>query len=92
MLGIVPSKIRYWEKVIPQLKPHHQTGTSRRSYTPQDVELIKRIKFLRDEQNLPMDIVVSTLNADNKKVDKRLATIEILTQLREELVTIKNLV
>ncbi len=90
MLEVPASKLRYWERVIPQLSPHKQAGKTRRFYTPEDVELLRRIKFLREEQNLPIEVVIATLNTDASAIDKRMNTIELLQQLRQELVEIRN--
>lgn len=90
MLQVPASKLRYWEKVIPQLSPYKREGKTRRFYTNQDIELLRRIKFLREEQNLPMEVVIATLNADASAVDTRLSTIELLQQLREELIEIRS--
>lgn len=89
MLGVPYSKLRYWESVIPQLKPHQPKGKMRR-YTPQDVELIKRIIFLREEQNLPIELIISTLKADSNKVDNTLNTIQILQKIKNELIELRN--
>lgn len=90
MLDVHASKLRYWEQVIPQLKPFKHEGKTRRYYTPDDIALLRRIKFLREEQNLPMELVIATLNTDSSQVDTRLSTIEILQQLRNELTEIRS--
>ena len=90
MLDVPLSKLRYWEKVIPQLAPHKKEGKTRRFYTPENIELLKRIKFLREEQNLPIEVVVSTLNADSANLDTRMQAISLLEQLKAELTEIRN--
>ncbi|MBR1808647.1 MAG: MerR family transcriptional regulator [Paludibacteraceae bacterium] len=90
MLQVPASKLRYWEKVIPQLNPHKQAGKTRRFYTPENVELLRRIKFLREEQNMPVEVVIATLNASASDVDMRLETISLLQQLKTELTEIRS--
>ena len=90
MLDLPASTLRYWEKVIPLLKPYKKEGGTRRFYTTENIELLRRIKFLREEQNLPMEIVIATLNADSTQVDTRLQTISLLQQLRTELTEIRS--
>ena len=92
MLGIPASKLRYWEKVIPQLSPYKHTGKTRRFYTPEDVELLKRIKFLREEQNLPISVVISTLSQDSAPLDSRMQAIDLLKQLKQELTSLRNMI
>lgn len=37
--------LRYWEKEFPQLKPQKKFGGNRR-YNPDDIELLKKIKYM----------------------------------------------
>lgn len=90
LLEVPKSKLRYWESVIPQLTPYKYEGKRRRYYTPEDLALLRRIKFLREEQNLPIEVVIATLNADSAEVDTKMNTIQILQKLRNELIEIRK--
>ena len=48
-LGIAQHILRYWETRFPQLKPLQRAG-NRRYYRPADVDLVKRIHRLLDQE------------------------------------------
>ncbi len=82
--------LRYWEKVITLLKPKKNAGKTR-FYTPEDIELIRQIKFLRDEQHLSIEGINKRLHADKAGVNKQQYVAEQLHKLRAELVELRNL-
>ena len=89
-LGVSLPTLRYWEKEITQLKPKtnsHQT----RFYTEADMELIRRIKYLREEQHLSVIAIQRQLNTDRNGVDRRQKIADYLNKIREELVAIREL-
>jgi DNA-binding transcriptional MerR regulator len=47
-LGIAQHILRYWETRFPQLKPITRAG-NRRYYRPEDVELVRRIQHLLEQ-------------------------------------------
>ena len=49
--GIPASTLRYWEKQFEELNPR-KDGHGNRYYTREDQELIKRIKYIRDELHI----------------------------------------
>jgi len=49
--GLQPYVLRYWEKEFPVLKPRKNRGGNR-MYTEKDIELINRIKHLRNKEKL----------------------------------------
>ncbi|MCL2597560.1 MAG: MerR family transcriptional regulator [Paludibacter sp.] len=61
--GISMSKIRFWEKEIPQLKPHRNEQQTR-FYTIEDIELIKNIIFLQNN-NLTLEGIREKLRSKN---------------------------
>lgn len=87
--GVPFSTLHYWEKEIPQLSPHRNKGMSR-FYTPEDVELIRQIKYLREDQKLTIKAIVRRLNVDKSGIDRRQKVAELLKQVREELVEIRK--
>jgi DNA-binding transcriptional MerR regulator len=48
-LGVAQHILRYWETRFPQLKPMQRAG-NRRYYRPADVELVRRIHRLLNEE------------------------------------------
>jgi DNA-binding transcriptional MerR regulator len=48
-LGVAQHILRYWETKFPQLKPMQRAG-NRRYYRPADVDLVRRINSLLNEE------------------------------------------
>ncbi len=90
MTGLPFGTLRYWEKVIPLLHPKKNAGLTR-FYTPEDVELIKQIKYLRDEQHLSVEGINKRLRADRAGINKQQYVAEQLHRLRDELVELRRL-
>jgi DNA-binding transcriptional MerR regulator len=51
LTGIPPHVLRQWEARYPQLKPKRDTRNNR-TYTPADIEIIRRIKELTRHERL----------------------------------------
>lgn len=90
--------LRYWETEFSQLRPKRQKNSNRR-YTPKDIKIIKKIKYLlytkkytikgarkrlRDEEN---QIPVSLFENSNQK---KTGT-QVLKTIRKKLVNLKRL-
>lgn len=60
MLDIPPSTLRFWERVIPQLKPTRSKGGQRR-YRQSDIDLIRRIKTLLHDNGMRIEAVSAFL-------------------------------
>ncbi len=54
LLNIKAHVLRYWEKEFPQLKPRKVFGRNRK-YSPDDIEMIKNIRFMLHEQKFTID-------------------------------------
>lgn len=89
MLDIPFPTLRYWEHEIEVLKPRKNGGKTR-FYSPDDVEMIRKIKYLR-EQNVPVADVSRRLKLDEKGVDERAKAMQLLQSLREELVALRDM-
>lgn len=90
LTGVSLPTLRYWEKEIAQLHPktnEHQT----RFYTTDDIELIRRIKNLREEQHLSLTAIRNLLNNSRPQIDRRQRIIDRLTKIRQELVELRDL-
>ncbi len=85
------STLRYWETVFPQLSPKKNAGKTR-FYTPDDIKVIERIKYLRDAQHLPIRSIANRLENDATGIDLRQRQTELLLKIREELVILRNLI
>jgi DNA-binding transcriptional MerR regulator len=87
--GLPTSTLRYWEQQIPQLNPR-KDAHGNRYYKLQDIELIKQIKFIRDEMKITrIEAICNELAQGTRKTDYRQRATEILERVRKELLEIK---
>ena len=64
-LGIAQHILRYWETRFPQLKPLQRAG-NRRYYRPADVELVKRIHRLLNQEGYTVRGVQQLLKTNGR--------------------------
>ena len=84
MFQINQSNLRFWEKEFKQLKPRrNEKGT--RFYSKDDLQLIKQIVFLVNDQKLTLEGVRKKLSDKKDTVAKQQEIKERLTTVREEL-------
>lgn len=85
MLNIKASNIRFWEKEFKQLKPRrNDKGT--RFFTQDDIDLIKQIMFLVNDQNLTLEGARQKLTQKRDQVAKQQKLADRLRNIRKELV------
>jgi DNA-binding transcriptional MerR regulator len=90
LTGLPSSNLRYWEQQFSQLKPR-KDGHGNRYYTKEDLELIQRIKYIRDELKITrIDAIRRELVGGEKQSDIRQRAAAILERVKEELTAIKN--
>ena len=90
--GVPASTLRFWEREFEQLAPR-KDGHGNRYYTREDQELIKRIKYIRDELKITrIEAIRKELKGNEKKSDERQAALEILQRVREELCEIRKMI
>lgn len=90
--GVPASTLRYWEKQFDGLDPR-KDGHGNRYYTRADQDLIKRIKYIRDELKITrIEAIRKELQSNTKRSDERQSAIEILQRVREELVEIRKMI
>ena len=90
--GVPVSTLRYWEKEFEDLQPR-KDGHGNRYYTREDQELIKRIKYIRDELKITrIEAIRKELHANTKHSDERQAALDILLRVKEELCEIRKMI
>ena len=90
--GIPASTLRYWERQFDELQPR-KDGHGNRYYTRENIEVIKRIRYIRDELKITrIEAIRKELKGNNKKSDERQAALEILQRVREELCEIRKMI
>ena len=92
MTGLPASTLRYWEQQFEQINPR-KDGHGNRYYTREDQELIKRIKYIRDELHITrLEAIRRELKENGKHSDERQAALDILLRVREELCEIRKMI
>ncbi len=90
--GIPASTLRYWEKEFDELKPR-KDGHGNRYYTRDDQEIIKRIKYIRDELKITrIEAIRKELRMNEKHSDERQSALEILLRVKDELCEIRKMI
>ena len=90
--GVPASTLRYWEKQFDELNPR-KDGHGNRYYTRADKELIKRIRYIRDELKITrIEAIRKELKENTKRSDERQSALEILQRVREELCEIRKMI
>lgn len=84
MFNVNLSNLRFWEKEFPQLKPKRNAkGT--RFYTKEDIQIIKKIIFLVEDQKLTLKGAQRKLSEKKDEVAKKQELVERLKNIRSEL-------
>ena len=83
LCGVAQHALRYWEKVLPELKPVKRRG-ARRYYRRQDIYLIRQIDDLLHRQGYTLNGARRQLSRGTAKAD-RVYSRQLVSQLRGEL-------
>ncbi len=86
--GLAPSLLRFWEKEFPQLSPLKKGG--QRLYSPQDIELILKIKHLVQEMGYTLEGARKALSKPKGTGSRLSEMIKGLEEIKEELKRIKE--
>lgn len=70
LLDIPDYTLRFWEDEFPMLNPD-RTDKGHRRYTPEQVELARRIKELLYDKGLKIDAAIKVLNTTYRKCPPR---------------------
>ena len=90
--GVPASTLRYWEKQFDELSPR-KDGHGNRYYTREDQEVIKRIRYIRDEMKITrIEAIRKELKGNTRHSDERQSAVKILMRVREELCEIRKLI
>ena len=89
MFGVNQSNLRFWEKEFKQLKPkRNEKGT--RFYSLEDIQVIKQIIYLVNEQKLTLDGAKRKLSQKKDVIAKQQEVVERLKSIKKELLGISN--
>ena len=87
MLDVPESTLRYWEKEFKEINPK-KNAKGVRHYTADDIEQIKKVKFLVKEKSLTIKGAKGRLKDNPQKTADTHDIVERLKRIREELVAI----
>ncbi|MFC1898538.1 MerR family transcriptional regulator [Candidatus Cloacimonadota bacterium] len=95
LLDLKAHVLRYWEKEFSQLKPKKQLGRNRR-YSPDDIELLKKIMHMLYDQRLTIEGARKKLKVEKKQpnqieLDFTVDTSEVKKNIIKELKEVKEL-
>ncbi|MBR1929484.1 MAG: MerR family transcriptional regulator [Paludibacteraceae bacterium] len=90
LTGLPFSTLHYWESIFKQLSPKKNEGGTR-FYRQEDIDIINRIKYLRQTEHMTIEAVKKRLAIDGQKRSPTQTAIDLLQQIRKELQEIKNL-
>lgn len=89
-LGENASAIRYWSNYFEKFIKPQRNAKGNRLYHPEDIETLKQIQFLLKNQGLTLEGARQRLTEDRRSVDKRVKTIGVLKEIREQLVQVRK--
>ncbi|MFP4559711.1 MAG: MerR family transcriptional regulator [Thiohalorhabdus sp.] len=84
--GVEPHVLRYWEEEFPQLRPRRRGG-NRRTYRPEDVRLVRRIRYLLWERKYTIEGARERLS-EAEGPESSSAGVTALREVRAELAAI----
>ena len=83
-IGENASTLRYWESEFKELKPK-RSGTGRRFYTSEDIELLRIIKYLLRTKGMHISMAKEQLSKNRKNLGMRAGAIAELEEVKKEL-------
>ena len=89
MLNVNSSLLRFWETEFPNLRPH-KNKKGNRYYTEEDIALLRHIYHLTRDCGYTLDGVREQLRHTGPD-DDRLAVVQTLTETREFLLSLKEI-
>ena len=88
--GIEAATLRYWEKQFAQLDPRKDKHGNR-YYSAEDIALIRRIRFIRDEMKITrIEAIRNELATTERQSDVRSEAFEQLTRARRKLLALEQ--
>ncbi len=84
ILSVPASTLRYWESEFPEISPR-RSDTNRRYYSPDDIRILRIIRYLLKDKGLRMDAVKREFADNRRNLSRRVEAINILEKTRAEL-------
>ncbi|MCF7857766.1 MAG: MerR family transcriptional regulator [Candidatus Cloacimonetes bacterium] len=95
LLELKTHVLRYWEKEFPQVHPKKKFGRNRK-YSPDDIEILKKIKYMLHIQGFTIDGAKKKLKEEMKhreqlNLDFSLDKKKLKNRIKEELLEVKKI-
>jgi DNA-binding transcriptional MerR regulator len=88
--GLPASTLYYWERQFPQINPRRD-GHNNRYYKQEDIDFIKRIKFIRDDLKITrIEAIKRELGDAGNNIGQRQQACELLQKIKNELLNIRS--
>ncbi len=89
ILDIPMSTLRYWESQFTIIKPR-RNAKNIRFYTPNDIEIIRKVYYLVKEKGLKLDAAQEQIRVNRDGVDKRFEVVDKLKAIKTDLLELKR--
>ena len=84
LVGLPSSTLRFWESQFTIIKPR-RNAKGIRLYTPDDVEIIRMIRYLVKEKGLKIEAAQEQIRNNRQNVSRRHETVRRLQDIRMRL-------
>ena len=89
-LGENPSAVRYWSNYFEQFVKPQRDAKGNRLYHPEDIETLRQIQYLLKNQGLTLEGARQRLKEDHRTVERRVQVLDMLRQIREDLIQVRK--
>lgn len=89
-LGENPSAVRYWSNYFEQFVKPQRNAKGNRLYHPEDIETLRQIQYLLKNQGLTLEGARQRLKEDHRTVERRVQVLDMLRQIREDLIQVRK--
>ena len=89
-LGENPSAVRYWSNYFEQYVKPQRNAKGNRLYHPEDIETLRQIQYLLKNQGLTLEGARQRLKEDHRTVERRVQVLDMLRQIREDLIQVRK--
>ena len=89
-LGENPSAVRYWSNYFEQFVKPQRNAKGNRLYHPEDIETLRQIQYLLKNQGLTLEGALQRLKEDHRTVERRVQVLDMLRQIREDLIQVRK--
>lgn len=90
LLGESTSLVRFWSDNFTDFIHPRRNNKGNRLFSPEDVEMFKKIHFLVKERNLTLEGARKLLASNAEGADQRFEVIDKLKEIRSLLETVKD--